>query len=34
MNLEIQTPESVKHAVFDQIFPDRFAKTEEKHPGL
>jgi glycosidase len=25
---EIVTPEWVKHAVFYQIFPDRFAKSE------
>ena len=30
---EIQTPEWVKNAVFYQIFPDRFAKSERiVHP--
>ncbi len=31
--IEIQTPEWVKHAVFYQIFPDRFAKSDQvDHP--
>ena len=28
---EIQTPEWVRDAVFYQIFPDRFAKSETLH---
>lgn len=29
--MDIQTPEWVKHAVFYQIFPDRFAKGQQPH---
>ncbi|WP_009631354.1 glycoside hydrolase family 13 protein [Synechocystis sp. PCC 7509] len=29
--MQIQTPDWVKHAVFYQIFPDRFAKSKEPH---
>ncbi|EAW39218.1 glycoside hydrolase family 13 protein [Lyngbya sp. PCC 8106] len=29
--MDIQTPDWVKHAVFYQIFPDRFAKSEKSH---
>ncbi len=29
--MQIQTPDWVKHAVFYQIFPDRFAKSQEPH---
>lgn len=32
--MQIQTPDWVKHAVFYQIFPDRFAKTEKPHKRL
>ncbi len=32
--MEIQTPDWVKHAVFYQIFPDRFAKGESPQPNL
>ncbi|NER50712.1 MAG: alpha-amylase, partial [Symploca sp. SIO1A3] len=27
--MQIQTPDWVKHAVFYQIFPDRFAKSQQ-----
>ncbi|GAB4157935.1 MAG: glycoside hydrolase family 13 protein [Cyanobacteria bacterium J069] len=30
--MSIHTPEWVKHAVFYQIFPDRFARSPEAHP--
>ncbi len=30
--MKIQTPAWVKQAVFYQIFPDRFAKSNERHP--
>ncbi|MBX2818938.1 MAG: alpha-amylase, partial [Rhodothermaceae bacterium] len=30
--MKIQTPEWVKHAVFYQIFPDRFARSERVKP--
>ncbi len=29
--MQIQTPDWVKHAVFYQIFPDRFAKSQQPH---
>ncbi len=32
--MEIQTPDWVKHAVFYQIFPDRFAKSLQPHKRL
>ena len=32
--MQIQTPDWVKHAVFYQIFPDRFAKTKHPHKRL
>ncbi len=32
--MEIQTPDWVKHAVFYQIFPDRFARSKQPHKGL
>lgn len=34
--MEIQTPDWVKHAVFYQIFPDRFARTlrSHQHPAM
>lgn len=32
--MEIKTPDWVKHAVFYQIFPDRFARNKEAKPGL
>ena len=32
--MEIQTPDWVKHAVFYQIFPDRFAKSKEPRKRL
>ncbi|MBD1839578.1 DUF3459 domain-containing protein [Coleofasciculus sp. FACHB-64] len=32
--MQIQTPDWVKHAVFYQIFPDRFAKTKHSHKRL
>ena len=32
--MQIQTPDWVKHAVFYQIFPDRFAKTQEPDGNL
>ncbi|MBE9070994.1 alpha-amylase, partial [Leptolyngbya cf. ectocarpi LEGE 11479] len=28
--MQIQTPDWVKHAVFYQIFPDRFARTQRR----
>lgn len=32
--MSIQTPDWVKHAVFYQIFPDRFAKSQHPHKRL
>ncbi|BAZ07281.1 glycoside hydrolase family 13 protein [Calothrix sp. NIES-3974] len=32
--MQIQTPDWVKHAVFYQIFPDRFARGKQAHPRL
>jgi cyclomaltodextrinase / maltogenic alpha-amylase / neopullulanase len=32
--MEIQTPHWVKHAVFYQIFPDRFARSKQPHKRL
>lgn len=32
--MQIQTPDWVKHAVFYQIFPDRFAKSQKPHRRL
>ncbi|MBD2566759.1 glycoside hydrolase family 13 protein [Anabaena lutea] len=32
--MQIQTPDWVKHAVFYQIFPDRFAKSQQPHKQL
>lgn len=32
--MTIQTPDWVKNAVFYQIFPDRFARTQQSHLGL
>lgn len=32
--MTINTPDWVKHAVFYQIFPDRFAKSSHPRPGL
>jgi cyclomaltodextrinase / maltogenic alpha-amylase / neopullulanase len=32
--MQIQTPDWVKHAVFYQIFPDRFAKSDHPHKKL
>ena len=32
--MQIQTPDWVKHAVFYQIFPDRFAKSKQPHKRL
>ena len=32
--MDIKTPDWVKNAVFYQIFPDRFAKTQIPHPSL
>lgn len=32
--MQIQTPDWVKHAVFYQIFPDRFARSEHPHKKL
>lgn len=32
--MEIQTPDWVKHSVFYQIFPDRFAKNKSPQPSL
>lgn len=32
--MEIQTPDWVKHAVFYQIFPDRFARSKQPHKRL
>ncbi|MDJ0617132.1 MAG: alpha-amylase family glycosyl hydrolase [Calothrix sp. MO_192.B10] len=32
--MEIQTPDWVKHAIFYQIFPDRFAKSKQPHKRL
>lgn len=32
--MQIQTPDWVKHAVFYQIFPDRFAKSTQPHKRL
>ncbi|MBD2292629.1 glycoside hydrolase family 13 protein [Anabaena sphaerica FACHB-251] len=32
--MPIQTPDWVKHAVFYQIFPDRFAKSKQPHKRL
>ncbi|MBD2693408.1 glycoside hydrolase family 13 protein [Anabaena catenula] len=32
--MQIQTPDWVKHAVFYQIFPDRFAKSQQPHKRL
>ncbi|HAX86557.1 MAG TPA: alpha-amylase [Cyanobacteria bacterium UBA11370] len=32
--MDIQTPDWVKHAVFYQIFPDRFAKSQHPHKRL
>jgi cyclomaltodextrinase / maltogenic alpha-amylase / neopullulanase len=32
--MEIKTPDWVKNAVFYQIFPDRFARTQQTKPGL
>ncbi len=36
MTMDIQTPDWVKHAVFYQIFPDRFAQTTQprQHPAM
>lgn len=34
MTMEIQTPDWVKDAVFYQIFPDRFARSEKPHKRL
>lgn len=31
--MEILTPDWVKHAVFYQIFPDRFARSNQTHPS-
>lgn len=32
--MQICTPDWVKHAVFYQIFPDRFARSQQPHKGL
>lgn len=32
--MQIQTPDWVKHAVFYQIFPDRFARSKQPHQQL
>jgi cyclomaltodextrinase / maltogenic alpha-amylase / neopullulanase len=32
--MQIQTPDWVKHAVFYQIFPDRFARSQQPHKRL
>ncbi|NES95490.1 MAG: alpha-amylase, partial [Desertifilum sp. SIO1I2] len=32
--MQIQTPDWVKHAVFYQIFPDRFARTQQSRKFL
>lgn len=32
--MQIQTPDWVKHAVFYQIFPDRFARSSHPHKKL
>lgn len=32
--MQIQTPDWVKHAVFYQIFPDRFARSKQPHKQL
>jgi hypothetical protein len=32
--MQIQTPDWVKHAVFYQIFPDRFARSQQPHQRL
>lgn len=32
--MQIQTPDWVKHAVFYQIFPDRFARSQQPHRRL
>lgn len=32
--MDIQTPDWVKHAVFYQIFPDRFARSKQPHKRL
>ncbi|MEA5554302.1 glycoside hydrolase family 13 protein [Anabaena cylindrica UHCC 0172] len=32
--MQIQTPDWVKHAVFYQIFPDRFARSKQPHKRL
>ncbi|NES80996.1 MAG: glycoside hydrolase family 13 protein [Moorea sp. SIO2B7] len=32
--MTINTPDWVKHAVFYQIFPDRFARSKQPHQGL
>jgi glycosidase len=32
--MDIQTPDWVKHAVFYQIFPDRFARSQQPHKRL
>ena len=32
--MQIKTPDWVKHAVFYQIFPDRFARSQQPHQGL
>ena len=32
--MEITTPDWVKHAVFYQIFPDRFAKSQQPRKRL
>ena len=29
--MQVQTPDWVKHAVFYQIFPDRFARSQQRH---
>lgn len=34
LNMNITTPDWVKHAIFYQIFPDRFAKTTQPRQGL
>ena len=32
--MEIKTPDWVKHAVFYQIFPDRFARSQRSRQGF
>ncbi len=32
--MQIQTPDWVKHAVFYQIFPDRFARSQQPRKRL